>query len=437
METVINIKLWNENVAAVAWDREKEYATMEFYDSFAKNGWDIAPLQMPVSDILRDERIFSFPANRSKTFNGLPALLADSLPDDYGNSVIDEWFANKNMSVEISPLDRLCYIGNRGMGALEFEPANTDKLLNESSVLEIKELTALAKEILNKRTAFQANVRSNNKAIFDILRVGTSAGGAKPKAIIAYNEATGEVRSGQVQAPEGFSYWLLKFDGIEGGKIKDNPPGIGKIEYAYYKMASDCGIKMAECRLLREGRKAHFMTKRFDRTENGKKIHTQTLCAIGNFDRDERYSYEQIFQVMRQMNLPYPELEQMYRRMVFNVLARNHDDHTKNHSFLMEKNGKWSLAPAYDLCYSYSPSGKWTSQHQLSLSGKRDNFTLQDLLQVAEKQSIKNAKEIVGQAVEVVSQWTKYANRYKVKKEFINIIQENLTKSLEINENNT
>jgi len=426
METVINIKLWNENVAAVAWDKEKEYASIEFYDSFAKTGWDIAPLQMPINDVLRGERIFTFPANRSKTFKGLPALLADSLPDDYGNRVIDEWFASKNMSVEISPLDRLCYIGKRGMGALEFEPANADNLLNISSILEIKELTALAKEILNKRSAFQTNLQKNNKAIFDILRVGTSAGGAKPKAIIAYNETTNEVRSGQVQAPEGFSYWLLKFDGIEGGKIKDNPLGIGKIEYAYYKMASDCGIKMTECRLLQESRKAHFMTKRFDRTDNGEKIHTQTFCAIGNFDRDERYSYEQIFQVLRQLNLPYSELEQMYRRMVFNVLARNHDDHTKNHSFLMHKNGKWLLAPAYDLCYSYSPSGKWTNKHQLSLNGKREHFTRNDLLQVAEKQNIKNKKEIIEQILDVVSQWTKYASRYKVKKEFINRIQENL-----------
>ena len=353
-------------------------------------------------------------------------MLADSLPDDYGNSVIDEWFASKHMPVEISPLDRLCYMGNRGMGALEFEPANTEQLLNESSILEIKELTVLAKEILNNRTAFQTNLRNNSKAIFDILRVGTSAGGAKPKAIIAYNETTGEVRSGQVQAPEGFSYWLLKFDGIEGGKIKENPLGIGKIEYAYYKMATDCGIKMSESRLLTEGRKAHFMTKRFDRTENGKKLHTQTLCAIGNFDRDERYAYEQIFQVMRQLNLPYSELEQMYRRMVFNVIARNHDDHTKNHSFVMDKSGKWSLAPAYDLCYSYSPSGKWTNQHQLSLNGKRDGFTMQDLLKVAEKQDIKNQKEIIGQIFDVVSQWTAYANKYKVRPEFIKTIQENL-----------
>jgi len=426
METVINIKLWNENVAAVAWDKEKEYAIMEFYDSFAKNNWDIAPLQMPINDILRGERIFSFPANRGNTFKGLPALLADSLPDDYGNSVIDEWFMSKKMLVEISPLDRLCYIGKRGMGALEFEPANADNLLNESSLLEISELTALAKEILNKRTAFQINLRNNNKAVYDILRVGTSAGGAKPKAIIAYNEKTGELRSGQVKAPKGFSYWLLKFDGIEGEKIKDNPIGIGKIEYTYYKMAIDCGIKITECQLLKEGRRAHFMTKRFDRTGNGEKLHTQTLCAIGNFNRDDRYSYEHIFQTMRQLNLPYSEHEQMYRRMVFNIITRNHDDHTKNHSFLMDKNGKWSLAPAYDLCYSYSPSGKWTNKHQLSLNGKRENFTMQDLLQIAEKQDIKNTKAIIEQILDTVAQWAKYANKFKVKPEFTKTIQENL-----------
>jgi serine/threonine-protein kinase HipA len=430
METVVNLKLWNENVAAVAWNKEKEYATIEFYDNFATNGWDIAPLQMPINDILRGERMFSFPANRGKTFKGLPALLADSLPDDYGNSIIDEWFASKNRSVEISPLDRLCYIGKRSMGALEFEPAHTDNLLNESSILEINELTELAKKILNKRSAFQTNLHNNDKAIYDILRVGTSAGGAKPKAIIAYNSTTGEVRSGQVQAPAGFSYWLLKFDGIEGGKIKDNPLGIGKIEYAYYKMATDCGIKMTECQLLKDGRKAHFMTKRFDRTENGEKLHTQTFCAIGNFDRDDRHSYEQIFQTIRQLNLPYSALEEMYRRMVFNIIARNHDDHTKNHSFLMDKNGKWSLAPAYDLCYAYSPSGQWTNRHQLSLNGKRDNFTMQDLLQIAEKQDIKNSKEIIKQIIDVVSQWTVYANKCKVKPAFTKSIQENLILNL-------
>ena len=385
MESVIKVNLWEQDVAAVVWNVEKEYATIEFYEKFVGNRWDIAPFQMPLNNLLRGERIFSFPANRGKAFMGLPALLADSLPDDYGNSVIDEWFAGKNRLVNISPLDRLCYIGKRGMGALEYQPAHNDSHLNESSILEMSELTALAKEVLNKREAFQTNLRNKNKAIYDILRIGTSAGGAKPKAIIAYNPKTGEVRSGQVQAPKDFSYWILKFDGLKTEILKDNPQGMGKIEYAYYKMATDCGITMTECRLLQDGRKAHFMTKRFDRTESGEKVHTQTLCALGNFDRDERHSYEQIFQTMRRLNLPYNDIEQIYRRMVFNVVARNHDDHTKNHSFRMDKNGKWSLAPAYDLCYSFDPSGKWTKQHQLSLNGKRDNFTMSDLLQIAKK----------------------------------------------------
>jgi serine/threonine-protein kinase HipA len=426
METAINIKLWDKNVAAVAWDSERGYATLEFYEPFVRNGLDITPLMMPLNDILRGQRIFSFPALRNKTFNGLPGLLADSLPDDYGNSVIDEWFASRNMPVAVTPLDRLCYIGKRGMGALEFEPSNNDKSLNESSKIEIRQLTELAEEVLNKREKFQECLRSGKDQIIDILKIGTSAGGAKPKAVIAYNELTGEVRSGQVKAPNGFSYWLLKFDGLETAKLKENPLGIGRIEYAYYKMALDCGITMNECRLLEEGERAHFMTKRFDRTDAGEKLHTQTLAAIAHFDRDERYAYEQIFQTMRRLHLPYPAMEQMYRRMVFNVVARNHDDHTKNHSFLMDRNGKWTLAPAYDLCYSYSPSGKWTSQHQLSLNGKRDGFTKHDLLEIAEKMDIRKSKEIVAQIVETVSQWQKYAVEAGVKQDFANQINNNL-----------
>jgi serine/threonine-protein kinase HipA len=245
MGTSINVKLWGKDVAAVAWDDSKAYATLEFYESFAKNGWDIAPLMMPLNDILRGERIFSFPALRGKTFKGLPGLLADSLPDDYGNSVIDEWFASRNRMVPVTPIDRLCYIGKRGMGALEFEPANSDKSQNESSIIEIEQLMEFAKEVLNKREAFQQSLKNNDKAIIDILKIGTSAGGAKPKAIIAYNETTKEVRSGQVSAPEGFTYWILKFDGLETAKLKENPLGIGRIEYAYYRMAIDCGIQMS------------------------------------------------------------------------------------------------------------------------------------------------------------------------------------------------
>ena len=426
MESVVNITLWGENVAAIAWDNNREVGVLEFYDSFSKLGWDIAPVVMPLEDINRGERIFSFSNLKSKTFKDLPGLIADALPDDYGNSVIDEWFAAKGMSVDISPLDRLCYIGKRGMGALEFEPANANELLNTSSQIEIHQLVDLAQQVLNKRVSFSASLEQNKEALIDVLRVGTSAGGAKPKAIIAYNEKTNEVRSGQVKAPDGFGYWILKFDGVEGGKINDNPLGIGRIEYTYYQMALDCGITMMESRLLEDGNQAHFMTKRFDRTENGDKILTQTLCGIAHYDRDGRYGYEQLFGVMRKLNVDYPDIEQMFRRMVYNVVARNQDDHTKNHSFLMKKNGTWTLAPAYDLCYTYSPSGQWTSKHQLSVNGKRDGFVRDDLIKVGEEQGIKNPKRIIDKTLDVVCKWTAYAAKNNVKPVFIDTIQENL-----------
>ena len=425
MDTVVKVTLWGDDVAAVVWDKKNEYATIEFYESFAEKHLNIAPLTMPLEDILRGERIFSFPSHRGKTFKGLPGMLADSLPDDYGNKILDEWFTSKGMNIsEFTPLDRLCYIGKRGMGALEYEPANNDKVLNKSSKIEIDQLTELAQDILNRRESFQTNLQKGNNAIFEIIKVGTSAGGAKPKAIIAFNEKTKEVRSGQ--APDGFTYWILKFDGVEDSKLKDNPIGIGRIEYAYYNMAKACEIYMTESKLLEYGEYAHFMTKRFDRTDNGEKKHTQTLCSIAHFDRDGQYSYEQAFQTMRRLHLSYPEMEQMYRRMVFNVIARNHDDHTKNHSFIMNSGREWILAPAYDLCYSYSPSGKWTNRHQMSINNKRDNFTLNDLLTVAKNMGIKNGHDIVNAVVDVVSQWEKYAQEACVKEEYIKQIKSTL-----------
>ncbi len=424
MQTVIKVKLWGKDVAAVIWDNEKEIAILEFFESFAKNGLDIAPIIMPKNDLMRGERLFSYPTHRNKTFKGLPGLLSDALPDDYGNAVIDEWFAIQGINVSTTPLDRLCYIGTRGMGALEFEPAISQ--LNESTILEIDQLTKLAGQVLNERETFATNLKNGEKTYIDNLRVGTSAGGAKPKAIIAYNEHTKEVRSGQVKAPEGFTYWLLKFDGIENAKLKDNPLGIGRIEYAYHLMAVNCGIEMTECKLLYEGEYAHFMTKRFDRTDTGEKLHIQTLCAIAHYDRDERYAYEQIFAVMRKLHLPYKAMEQMYRRMLFNVIARNQDDHTKNHSFRMDRTGKWSLAPAYDLCYAYSPTGKWTNRHQLSINGKRDDFTKTDLLEAAKNANVKNAEAILNQITTVVSKWKNYATIADVKQTHIEQIQQNL-----------
>ena len=426
MQSVLNIKLWGQNVAAIAWDKNQEIGVLEFYNSFDKNGWNLAPLMMSLEDITRGERIFSFPNLKSKTFKGLPGLIADALPDDYGNSVIDEWFATKGKTVEITPLDRLCYIGKRGMGALEFEPTNAGELLNESSKIEIQELVSLAQQILDKRSSFKASLEQNKDALIDILRVGTSAGGAKPKAIIAFNEQTKEVRSGQVKAPDGFGYWIIKFDGVEGGAIKDNPLGIGRIEYTYYQMALGCGIQMMNSRLLEDNVQAHFMTQRFDRTQTGEKIMMQTLSAIAHYDRDERHSYEQLFSVMRRLNLDYPDFEQQYRRMVFNIIARNHDDHTKNHSFIMSNEGYWKLAPAYDLCYSYSPSGQWTNKHQMSVNGKRDNFSIQDLIKVGEDQDINNPKNIIDQTISIVNNWPVYASANYVNPDFINQIGENL-----------
>ena len=425
MDTVLHISLWGQDVAAVVWNKENAYATLEFYESFAGRGWDIAPLTMPLDGIFGGDRIFSFPSHRGKTFKGLPGLLADSLPDDYGNRVLDAWFASKGIS-DFSPLDRLCYIGQRGMGALEYAPARHDKILDASSMIEIEQLMELAREVLNKREAFCLDIQKGDKAVWDILKVGTSAGGAKPKAIIAFNEQTKEVRSGQVKAPEGFTYWLLKFDGVEDRKLRDNPKGIGRIEYAYYGMAKACGIQMMESRLLEDGPYAHFMTKRFDRTDSGEKLHSQTLCALAHFDRDERYAYEQIFQVMRRLHLPYPDMEQMFRRMVFNVVARNHDDHTKNHSFIMSREGAWSLAPAYDLCYAYAPSGKWTSQHQLSLHNKRDDFSAEDLYEVAKNMGIRKGPELVQEMVAVVSQWPQYAKEAGVPEKQSRQIQNHL-----------
>ncbi len=409
-DVVLKVSLWGEDVAAVVWDKEREYAIFEFLPNFASTGLDLAPLTMPLDDIRRGDRTYYFPAHRNKTFKGLPGLIADSLPDDYGNQIIDEWFASKGLSDRaFSPVDRLCYVGKRGMGALEFDPAQNNPQLDQSAVVEIAHLTELAKTVLQHRETFQANLAKGDASLLDIIRVGTSAGGAKPKAVIAVNHDLSEIRSGQVKAPEGFTYWLLKFDGIEAGKVTDNPLGIGRIEYAYYKMAVDCGIEMTECKLVEEGQYAHFMTKRFDRTDNGDRLHIQTLCAIAHFDRDDRHSYEQAFQVMRRMNLSYPDMEQLYRRMVFNIVARNHDDHTKNHSFMLRPGGEWRLAPAYDLCYSYSSGGRWTNQHQLSANNKRDDFSRDDLLAVGQQMGIKNALPIVDQVTTVVSLWSQYA----------------------------
>jgi len=405
---IVDVRLWDKEVGSMVWDKKRDVAIFEFEPKFLKLNLEIAPVIMP-SDKAKGKNYY-FPENRNSCFKGLPGIFADSLPDKFGNQIISEWFANKVLNSRmINPLEGLCYIGKRGMGALEFDPSELLGKFETSSLVNISELTELARKALNDKDGFRADLKNAQGSILDILKIGTSAGGAKPKAIIAFNPTTNEVRSGQVKAPEGFGYYLLKFDGVEDSKISDNPIGIGNIEYAYYKMAKDCGIDMMNSILLNEGRYSHFMTQRFDRTEVGEKIHAQTMAAIGHLDRDSRCSYEQGFQIMRKLNLPYSELEQFFKRMVFNVMSRNHDDHTKNHSFLMNRNGEWRLAPVYDLCYSYSCTGQWTAQHQMSINGKRSNFEYSDLVVVAKNMGISNYDNSIAQITEVVSRWKQYA----------------------------
>ena len=427
-ELIVDVKLYGKKVGLLSWNEKRELAEFQYYPEFFRSGLDVSPIIMPLKSSMRDF-VYAFPNNRNNCFHGLPGMIADSLPDKYGNEIIDSWFAAHGIAeAKVTPLDRLCYIGTRAMGALEFYPSKDIKELNESTVLRMDSLVKLADKVFKDRAAFRESILQEDKNILDILKIGTSAGGAKPKAIVAFNEETNEVRSGQVKAPEGFTYWLLKFDGTtfnENGSKIDHPKGIGNIEYAYYKMALDCGIKMMESKLLEEGDSFHFMTKRFDRTDTGDKIHMQTLAAIAHYDRDALHSYEAAFRVMRKIGLNYSEMEQFYRRMVFNVVARNHDDHTKNHSFLMDKNGSWKLAPAYDLCYSYSPTGKWTAVHQMSINGKQDEFTWADISEVGKSMDIKNADSIIEEIVDTVSLWNKYVKDCGVRPEHAAIIEKN------------
>jgi serine/threonine-protein kinase HipA len=396
-------------VGAVLWDSNRELASFEFEPTFLSKGLDLAPLTMSIEEARRGGVIFEFPNLARKTFYGLPGMLADSLPDKYGNNIINAWLARQGRTPEsFSPVERLCYTGRRGMGALEFTPVIGDGT-SESVPVEVEELVKLAHKVIHERSQLDTDL-GQSEALIDIIRVGTSAGGARPKAVIALNEKTGKVRSGQVKAPPGFSYWILKFDGVKDDTLGD-PAGYGRIEHAYYNMAKQCEIDMTECRLYEEDGRAHFMTKRFDRTDKGEKIHMQSLCALAHFDFNNAgsYSYEQAFQVMRQLRLPYSDAEQLFRRMVFNLVARNQDDHTKNINFLMDKTGKWCLSPAFDMTYAHNPSGEWTNKHQMTVNGKREGFVHDDLITVADEMNIKNGSQIVDQIVDVVSQWKKIA----------------------------
>jgi serine/threonine-protein kinase HipA len=427
MITIAYVNLWNKRVGAVAWNQDSEIGTFEFEPSFLQTGLDLAPLKMSISTA--NKQIFSFPElRRSTTFKGLPGLLADVLPDKYGSSLINAWLVrNDRPTNSMNPVETLCFIGKRGMGALEFEPV-VPKTTNNATKIEISSLIQVAQDILTGRQEFGTSLTADEtKALTDVIKIGSSAGGARAKAVVAFNEITRELRSGQADAPKDFTHWLLKFDGVTDLELGVSS-GYGRVEMAYHLMAKDAGIDMMECRLLEEKGRAHFMTKRFDREAGKGKLHVQTFCAIAHYDFNEvlSFSYEQLFETMRTMLLPYPDAEQLFRRMVFNVMGRNCDDHTKNFAFLMDKKGKWTLAPAYDVCYSYRPGSAWVSQHALSVNGKRKDITREDLLEVAKKMNIKKPGSIIDQVRDAIAQWERYAKQTDVEQNLKKAIGKNL-----------
>jgi len=409
---IAKVQLWGRTIGAVALEEGREVAAFQYDPAFAGSGIELSPLTAPLSG-----QVYEFPALPRNTFHGLPGLLADSLPDKFGNALIDAWLATEGRTPEgFNAVERLCYTGTRGMGALEFAPVLGPKT-RKASKIEVDALVRLAGEVLTHRGNLLGHFHQagKGKALRDILSVGTSAGGARAKAVIAWNRATNEVRSGQIAAGDGFEYWLLKFDGVAGNKDREleDPKGYGAIEYAYHLMAKAAGITMSECRLLEENGRRHFMTRRFDRLAGGAKLHMQSLGALAHFDFNQAgaHAYEQALLTIRQLKLPMAAVEEQFRRMVFNLVARNQDDHVKNIAFLMNKQGEWSLAPAFDLTYSYNPSGSWTATHQMTLNGKRDGFTMKDVEACAKAAVMKRGRagKIIGEVRAAVARWPEFA----------------------------
>ena len=426
MVDIARANLYGQPVGTFRWDNNRQLAHFEYADSFIGKGLEPSPILMPV----RQGRIYSFSDIGRDTFKGLPGMLADSLPDTYGRALFDRWLALTGRSSG-NAVETLCFLGKRCMGALEYEPA-VDAPYSPDVKIELDSLVEVASEALSEKEEFGANLEEDKKAaIAEIVRLGTSAGGQRAKAIIAYNPQTGEVRSGQIEAPEGFDYYLIKLDGVTTEAGFRETQNFGRLEYSFYRLVKECGIEMSDCSLIEENGRAHFLTKRFDR-KNGEKIHMQTLCGIAHYDyRNPRsYSYEQAFNVMRALRLPYSQAQEMYRRMVFNVVIRNQDDHTKNISFLMDRQGKWRLSPAYDMGFAYNPKGGWTALHQMSINGKFDGITRQDLLEFARRNNIKDAAEIIDRIAEESSRWPRLAKECEVPQPMIDAIVPNLQLSI-------
>jgi serine/threonine-protein kinase HipA len=417
---IAKVQLWGRTIGAVSLEEGREVAAFQYDADFARSGIELSPLMMPLG-----EQVYQFPALPRNTFHGLPGMLADALPDKFGNALIDAWLATQGRTPEsFHAVERLCYTDTRGMGALEFAPTLGPKS-GKAAKIQVDALVRLAGEVLTHRGDLQGHFHSAGKesALSDILRVGTSAGGARAKAVIAWNRKTNEVRSGQIAAGEGFDYWLLKFDGVAGNKDKEleDPKGYGAIEYAYHLMAKAAGITMSECRLLEENGRRHFMTRRFDRLTSGAKLHMQSLCALAHYDFQQAgaYSYEQALQTIRRLKLPMAAVEEQFRRMVFNIVSRNQDDHVKNIAFLMNQSGEWSLAPAFDVTYSYNPTGSWTSTHQMTLNGRRDGFTMEDFEACAKSALMKRGRAavIIAEVQAAVRRWPEFAAEARLDEE--------------------
>ena len=426
MSTLAEVILWGRRIGAVELPDDQDVAVFEYAPAFARSRIEISPIKMP----LQTGRRYTFPGLARQSFRGLPGLLSDSLPDRYGNALIDAWLATQGRDPEdFNAVERLCYIGKRGMGALEFRPALGPRA-TPSHTIDVEALVELAAEVLKGRSrlAVSFDEPKRERALREILRVGSSAGGARPKALIALNPETNEARSGQLELDPGFEHWILKFDGVDD-KTRElgTALGYGAIEWVYSQMAKRAGIEMQKCRILESGGRRHFMTRRFDRLDDGAKVHMQSLAALAHLDYNQAgtHSYEQAFQVMRQLELDMVAIEQQFRRMVFNIVARNQDDHVKNIAFLMNQRGMWHLAPAFDLTLAYNPAGVWTAQHQMSANGKRNNFTVEDLRQVAGVAAIKRgrAEEIMGEVVEAVKQWVELATAAKIEADRIEAIE--------------
>jgi serine/threonine-protein kinase HipA len=430
--TLATVTLWGTRVAAVSIEEGDHYATFQYDPAFAESGIELSPVQMPAR--VAPYRFTRLPLD---AFSGLPGLLADALPDSWGHALVDAWLASQGRTPEsFDVVERLCYVGSRGMGGLEFQPSIAPTSATGRD-LHVDRLVALASEVLARRDAFVADLTEHpdEEEMRAILAIGTSAGGARPKAIIAFNEATGQVRSGQLDAEPGFEHWLLKFDGVAkaGDHGLTDPEGWGAVEYAYWRMARAAGVEMTESRLLQENGRRHFLTRRFDRPV-GDKLHVQTLGALDHisYKMPGVYGYDQAMLLMRRIGIELPQIEQLFRRMVFNVVARNQDDHVKNIAFLMDRAGRWSLAPAYDVTWACDPANRWLQAHQMTINGKRERILVEDLVAIEKRIGLKRgtAKRVLRDVTEVVATWPQIAEDVAVQPTMAGAIERSLLLAL-------